>query len=214
MPPDAKLLGVLTPMGGGDPVSLRRDEMSVGRRSSCDIRLDFENVSGKHCALRLLNGIWHVRDLGSTNGTTVNGVRLERDRDRAVLPDDQLGISGHFFSIDYDPATAVANSKQILEAELAEPRRRSFLELAGLDDQGERTDPASRARRPSPRPAPEPPPKRANSAPTPPRRAAAPAPEPEPDSPSPPAFLPLNGASSEDSAFFRLIKDDVDRDNP
>ena len=202
MPQDAKLLGILSPMGGGDPVPLRKDEMSVGRRASCDIRLDFENVSGKHCTLRLLNGIWHVRDLGSTNGTTVNGQRLDRDRDRAVLPDDELGISGHFFSIEYDPATAVANSKQILEAELAEPRRRSFMELAGLDDQGERS---SRGRRPQAKPAPASPP-RERSDPRP--KPAPPEPEPEPD-PSPSPAASFTTAGNDDSAFFRLIKDDL-----
>ena len=196
MPPDAKLLGVLTPMGGGDPVPLRKDEMTVGRRRSCDICLDFENVSGKHCALRLINGIWHVRDLGSTNGTTVNGQRLDRDRDRGILPDDELGISGHLFSIAYDPATTVATSKHILEAEVAEPRRRSLLEMAGLEDPDE---PPARERRPKARPAPESP--RSPSASRPPDARGE-------DRPSPPK------PSDDDSGFFRLIEDEVSRADP
>src|SRR4051812_18952070 len=62
-------LGILQPLGGGDPIPLRKEELLLGRRMTCDIRLDFENISGRHCILRLTNGIWHVRDLGSTNGT-------------------------------------------------------------------------------------------------------------------------------------------------
>ncbi len=202
MPNEAKLLGILTPMGGGDPVPLRKDEMSIGRRGSCDICLDFENVSGKHCRLKMLNGVWHVRDLGSTNGTTVNGQRLDRDRDRGVLPDDELGIAGHFFSIRYDAATAVANSKQILEAELAEPRRRSLLELAGLEGLDDRDDAkAARPRKPK-----EPP---AEDAPTLRRPAGVKPKEPAPaPAPPPPSPLGRNGAE-DDSGFFRLIKEEI-----
>src|SRR5262249_6269235 len=73
MPPMRdEILGILQPVGGGDPIPLTKAELVVGRRAGCDIRLDYENISGKHCNLRFLNGIWMVRDLGSTNGTTVN----------------------------------------------------------------------------------------------------------------------------------------------
>ena len=43
-----------------------------------------------------------VRDLGSTNGTTVNGSPLASEQ--SVMPDEELGIAGHLFTIDYDPA--------------------------------------------------------------------------------------------------------------
>ena len=86
MRPRSEVLGILQPVGGGDPIPLNKPEIIIGRRPSCDIRLDFENISGKHCLLRLLNGVWNVKDLGSTNGTTVNGVaavdRAERDARR------------------------------------------------------------------------------------------------------------------------------------
>jgi len=198
MPDVAKPLGILTPMGGGDPVPLRKDEMSVGRRGSCDICLDFENVSGKHCILKLLNGVWHVRDLGSTNGTTVNGQKLDRDRDRGVMPDDELGIAGHFFAIRYDAANAVSNSKQILEAELAEPRRQSFLELAGLEGADDReVARAARPRKPKEAPPEDAPPRRPSAA------------RPAEVAPPAPAPLPLNGGVDDDSGFFRLIKEEI-----
>ena len=53
MRPQSEVLGVLQPVGGGDPIPLIKPEIIVGRRPSCDIRLDFENISGKHCVLRL-----------------------------------------------------------------------------------------------------------------------------------------------------------------
>src|SRR5262249_54860687 len=110
-----KPLGVMKPMGGGDPIVLKKEEMVVGRRPTCDIHLNFENVSGKHCVLRLIKGVWHVRDLGSTNGTTVNGHKI--DHEHGLMPDDEFGIAGHYFSIDYDPIapTQVLAANQVLE---------------------------------------------------------------------------------------------------
>src|SRR5882724_6942692 len=74
MPTPSKILGIMKPIGGGDPVPLERERLVVGRRASCDICLDFENVSGKHCELHFFYGLWHITDLGSKNGTPVNGL--------------------------------------------------------------------------------------------------------------------------------------------
>lgn len=142
---EAKPLGVMKPTGGGDPIPLKKPEMVVGRRPSCDIRLDFENVSGKHCALQFINGTWHVRDLGSTNGTTVNGHKISNQQ--GILPDDEIGIASHLFSIDYEPANPAMASQQLLEEEMATERAhrpKSLMELAGLasEDRARPPDPS------------------------------------------------------------------------
>jgi pSer/pThr/pTyr-binding forkhead associated (FHA) protein len=129
-----KDLGVMKPVGGGDPVPLRKPELIVGRRPTCDIMLDFENVSGKHCVLRYHNQVWHVRDMGSTNGTSVNGARLSSEH--TVMPDDELGIAGHVFHIDYEPGApaTILNKDHAIDDDLLETRKRtSLMELAGLD---------------------------------------------------------------------------------
>src|SRR4051812_2022915 len=134
MPTDSKVLGLLKPLGGGDPIPLVKNELVVGRRPSCDICLDFHNVSGKHCMLRLLNNVWHIRDLGSTNGTTLNGAQMVSEH--TIMPDDEIGIAGHLFNLDYEPAgpEAVLHGHGVLDEEIAEQRRRhSLMELAGLD---------------------------------------------------------------------------------
>ena len=38
MPPAAKVLGILKPIGGGDPVPLTKEILKIGRRPSCDRR--------------------------------------------------------------------------------------------------------------------------------------------------------------------------------
>jgi pSer/pThr/pTyr-binding forkhead associated (FHA) protein len=140
MPPHGSNLGIMKPLGGGDPVTLSTPELVVGRRASCDIVLDYENVSGKHCVLKYHNQLWHVRDLGSTNGTSVNGAPLSSEH--TVMPDDELGIAGHIYQIDYEPGAPVSIMNQgslIEDDELIESRKRtSLLELAGLDTDDDR----------------------------------------------------------------------------
>ncbi|GIW89092.1 MAG: hypothetical protein KatS3mg108_3416 [Isosphaeraceae bacterium] len=127
-----KELGVMRPVGGGDPIPLRRETLIVGRRPTADIRLDFENVSGRHCELRFVNGVWHVRDLNSTNGTMVNGQKIFSEH--GLMPDDELSIAGHIYMIDYDPVapTSLIDANLMLEEEMAGNRRRSLMEMAGI----------------------------------------------------------------------------------
>lgn len=49
----------------------------VGRAPPCGLRLDELVVSAEHASLSWQDGAWHIRDLGSRNGTWLNGARLE-----------------------------------------------------------------------------------------------------------------------------------------
>lgn len=66
----------------------------VGRSTANDVVLSSEpTVSREHAELHLLTGTgWTVRDLGSANGTHVNGVRLVGDEVHPVGPDDVVGV--------------------------------------------------------------------------------------------------------------------------
>jgi pSer/pThr/pTyr-binding forkhead associated (FHA) protein len=135
MSSEAKPLGILKPLGGGDPIPLLKDEIVVGRRPTSDIRLDFENVSGRHCLLQLIKGVWHIRDLGSTNGTSLNSQKISHEE--SVLPDDQIGIATHFFQLDYEPvgpASALSTKEPLIEDEeiVEQKKQHSLMDLAGL----------------------------------------------------------------------------------
>ncbi len=59
----------------------------VGRSSSCDITVEDPNVSRRHAEIRREDGAYWIVDLGSTNGVTVNGERVERAR---LAPEDTV----------------------------------------------------------------------------------------------------------------------------
>jgi|GEM_PF-448230 predicted component of type VI protein secretion system len=69
----------LKPLGKGRPVLLDKPILFVGRHPECDIvLLNSRKVSRKHCCLAQINNGYQVRDLGSTNGITINGKRVEK----------------------------------------------------------------------------------------------------------------------------------------
>ena len=51
-------------------------EFVVGRGPECHVRPNSELISRQHCLLRIQGANVHIRDLGSTNGTLVNGKLL------------------------------------------------------------------------------------------------------------------------------------------
>ncbi len=67
---DGPQSGVSAPLDG-EPVT-------IGRGSDCQIRLDDDYSSTRHARIFLSDGQWWVEDLGSTNGTYLDGQRLTR----------------------------------------------------------------------------------------------------------------------------------------
>src|SRR5271170_2635155 len=92
--------GELIPVGGGDTIPLVREQLSIGRRESCDIPLRLPNVSGLHCELVYREGFWWIQDLNSTNGVKVNGTRVPK---KILHPGDTITIAKRSYTIEYNP---------------------------------------------------------------------------------------------------------------
>jgi hypothetical protein len=90
----------LVPLDGGSPVDVIKDLMLVGRKDECDLRLDHKSVSKMHCVIVKTDGLLLVRDLGSTNGTRVNGQRVRR---AALLPNDQIAFASFKYKVFIGP---------------------------------------------------------------------------------------------------------------
>lgn len=59
---------------------LDTERVTIGRQSGCTITIRDTNVSREHAQLRRRPNGWTIRDLGSTNGTKLNGVRVEGEQ--------------------------------------------------------------------------------------------------------------------------------------
>ena len=57
-------------------VTLTKDRTSLGRRPYNDVVIDNLAISGEHAAVHLHGEEVEIEDLGSTNGTYVNGCRI------------------------------------------------------------------------------------------------------------------------------------------
>src|SRR3981189_1351116 len=86
----------LIPLDGGAPIEVVKDMTVVGRKEDVDLRLDHKSVSKLHCVIVKTDGLLLIRDLGSTNGTRVNGQRVRR---AALLPNDQLSVASVRFRV-------------------------------------------------------------------------------------------------------------------
>jgi pSer/pThr/pTyr-binding forkhead associated (FHA) protein len=74
----------------GTRFPIRRGETLLGRSAYCSIVLSNPLASRQHCALRLDAGALVIEDLESSNGTWVNGERI--DKARALVPGDLLRV--------------------------------------------------------------------------------------------------------------------------
>lgn len=98
------MIAQLIPVDGTQPILITRDLTLVGRkRGLCDIVLQSSSVSKLHCAIAKTDGLLFIRDLGSTNGTKVNGQRVTRG---ALLPGDELSFANSRFRVHLGPSRA------------------------------------------------------------------------------------------------------------
>ena len=82
--------GGLTLVGpDGTELVLSGDRCTVGRLRTCDLQISDSTVSREHAAFVKRADGWWVLDLGSTNGTTVNGTRVA---EHAVRPGDEVTV--------------------------------------------------------------------------------------------------------------------------
>jgi adenylate cyclase len=137
-PRGTNMYGELQPLGGGDPIPLLKTRLTVGRRESSDIVLRFPNVSATHCELSMIDGYWHVKDLGSSNGTKVNGTQV---REQRIHPGDTLSLAKHDYEVAYDRGRLGIDG-----GDTRDVFSRSLLEAAGLESRSS-AEPRADARR-------------------------------------------------------------------
>jgi pSer/pThr/pTyr-binding forkhead associated (FHA) protein len=112
---------------GGPSLDLLKDLTLFGRDEDCDVRLDHKSVSKLHCVIVKTDGVLLLRDLGSTNGTRVNGQRIRR---AALLPNDTLAVANLKFVVKF----GVELEKEEAGAEKAKKEAAAQLRRNALPD--------------------------------------------------------------------------------
>ena len=79
-------------------IDLTKDHLVIGRDPNCDVVVAHPTVSKKHAEIIKQNGKTLIVDLGSVNGTFVNGIRVKRhelqELDRVVIGPSELDFCG------------------------------------------------------------------------------------------------------------------------
>lgn len=119
-------MACLTVMDGplkGQKVSLELPLTRVGRREGNDWVLQDSSVSGSHCEVEKTDSGFLLRDLGSTNGTKVNG---EPIKDKLLFRNDILHIGEISVMIEGDdvPQTGLTDAASIPRTTIIIPQKR------------------------------------------------------------------------------------------
>jgi predicted component of type VI protein secretion system len=117
----------LIALNDGPSIWVDKPILLVGRHPECDVQIDSRKISRRHCCIAQVSDYLVVRDLGSTNGVRINGVRVLEGRLRAG---DELTIGSHRYQVGWDSAVPAEG--------LAKARARETLRapkpLPGADD--------------------------------------------------------------------------------
>ena len=83
----------------GANILLDKPILLLGRHPECDIQIDSRKISRRHCCIAQVDDHLIVRDLGSTNGIRINGVRVQEGR---LRPSDELTIGNVRYKVRWD----------------------------------------------------------------------------------------------------------------
>ena len=95
----APLIEAVLVMQNGERIVLETDSLKIGRQATCRIVFNDSNVSREHAQMRRTADGWKLLDLGSTNGTKINGIKITKEQ--LLVNGDELsfGTSSAKFEI-------------------------------------------------------------------------------------------------------------------
>jgi pSer/pThr/pTyr-binding forkhead associated (FHA) protein len=104
-------LQIVRPDGSQTDHELTEEVLTIGRAPDNVFPIDDVSVSSHHAQISPTAGIFLLKDLGSTNGTKVNGTELQPDTDYTLKPGDKVRF-GKVDSI-FDPEHADAGAQEL-----------------------------------------------------------------------------------------------------
>jgi pSer/pThr/pTyr-binding forkhead associated (FHA) protein len=113
----------------GPSILLDKPIVLLGRHQECDIQLGSRKVSRRHCCLAQVNDYLVVRDLGSTNGIRINGIRVVEG---SLRPGDELTIGNQRYQVRWS-GNAGDPEPQFKPQAVAQREKGRSAQEAGLD---------------------------------------------------------------------------------
>jgi predicted component of type VI protein secretion system len=89
----------LIALDDGLRILLDKPILLLGRDAECDIQFESRKISRRHCCIAQVSDHLVVRDLGSTNGIRINGVRVIEG---SLKAGDELTIGNHRYRVSWD----------------------------------------------------------------------------------------------------------------
>jgi pSer/pThr/pTyr-binding forkhead associated (FHA) protein len=93
-------------------IALGRETL-IGRSPECNLRIASGQVSRKHCVIRVEDSLVTVRDLGSANGTRLNGQAIKTEVDMPIPPGSTLVVGPLKFVVQFT-APRLAEDTELL----------------------------------------------------------------------------------------------------
>ena len=120
---------------------LEGTKLTIGRSEEADISIDNTAISRLHAALELKGGIHFLTDLGSTNGTTVNGERISgtvpvTEKDTITIGKFRLmpeHVAGEQASKSYSTAMDIDDQTVFVSAATRQPLREQAQQASQAD---------------------------------------------------------------------------------
>jgi len=91
----------LVALNDGPGILVDKPILLLGRHPECDVQIESRKISRRHCCIAQVNDYLVVRDLDSTNGIRINGVRVVEGR---LDPGDELTIGNFRYRVTWDDA--------------------------------------------------------------------------------------------------------------
>jgi pSer/pThr/pTyr-binding forkhead associated (FHA) protein len=121
----------LESLTNGPAILLDKPILLIGRHPECDVLIESRKISRRHCCIAQVGDYLVVRDLGSTNGIRINGVRVLEGR---LEDKDELTIGASRFRVrckngSAHPPDSASSKRKKRDTESPAPRNEdSYLE--------------------------------------------------------------------------------------
>ena len=123
------VLKVLEGAKVGTKIAIKKSEFLIGRSPKCHLCAGSSSISRQHCAFLRKDSTVHVKDLGSRNGTIVNGKKLKPEKEYELSSGDEIAVGSLRFLLTI--SHGVKNEKRPQVKSVAEAVERTAASSSG-----------------------------------------------------------------------------------